>query len=100
MALDLALGRGGDQAIVRLGKDVKAFWRQSACFGEQYPCPRPWVAQALREIINEADMVLIMGHAHEDFDALGAAVGVSHLARVSKVEAHIVISNRMIRPGK
>ena len=52
------------------------------------------VAQALREIINEADMVLIMGHAHEDFDALGAAVGVSHLARVSKVEAHIVISKQ------
>lgn len=37
-------------------------------------------------------MVLIMGHAHEDFDALGAAVGVSHLARSSHKETHIVLS--------
>lgn len=94
MALDLALGRGGDQAIVRLGKDVKAFGGKAPASVSSTRVRVRVVAQALREIINEADMVLIMGHAHEDFDALGAAVGVSHLARVSKVEAHIVISKQ------
>ena len=94
VALDLALGRGGDQAIVRLGKDVKAFGGKAPASVSSTRVRVRVVAQALREIINEADMVLIMGHAHEDFDALGAAVGVSHLARVSKVEAHIVISKQ------
>ena len=92
VSLDLALGRGGDQAIVRIGKDVKAFGGKSPTSVSSTRVRVRVVAQALKEIIEDADMVLVMGHNHEDFDALGAAVGVSHLARSSHVETHIVLS--------
>lgn len=92
VSLDLALGRGGDQAIVRMGKDVKAFGGKSPTSVSATRVRVRVVAQALKEIIEDADMVLVMGHNHEDFDALGAAVGVSHMARASHVETHIVLS--------
>lgn len=92
VSLDLALGRGGDQAIVRLGKDVKAFGGKSPTSVSSTRVRVRVVAQALKEIIEDADMVLVMGHNHEDFDALGSAVGVAHLARASRVEAHVVLS--------
>ena len=92
VSLDLALGRGGDQAIVRLGKDVKAFGGKSPTSVSSTRVRVRVVAQALKEIIEDADMVLVMGHNHEDFDALGSAVGVAHLVRASRVEAHVVLS--------
>lgn len=92
VSLDLALGRGGDQAIVRIGKDVKAFGGKSPTSVSSTRVRVRVVAQAMKEIIEDADMVLVMGHNHEDFDALGAAVGVTHLARASHVESHLVIS--------
>lgn len=92
VSLDLALGRGGDQAIVRLGKEVKAFGGKSPTSVSSTRVRVRVVAQALKEIIEDADMVLVMGHNHEDFDALGSAVGVVHLARASHVEAHVVLS--------
>ena len=92
VSLDLALGRGGDQAIVHMGKEVKAFGGKSPTAVSSTRVRVRVVAQALKEIIDGADMVLIMGHNHEDFDALGAAVGVSHLARASHKETHIVLS--------
>lgn len=92
VSLDLALGRGGDQAIVRIGKDVKAFGGKSPTAVSSTRVRVRVVAQALREIIDDADMVLVMGHNHEDFDCLGAAVGVTHLARASHKETHIIMS--------
>lgn len=92
VSLDLALGRGGDQAIVRIGNDVKAFGGKAPASVSSTRVRVRVVAQALKEIIEGSDQVLIMGHTHEDFDALGAAVGVSHLARASHVDTHIVIS--------
>ncbi len=94
VSLDLALGRGGDQVIVRLGKDVKAFGGKAPTSVSGTRVRVRVVAQALKEVIQEADQVLVMGHAHEDFDALGAAVGVTHLARLSHVDAHIILSSQ------
>lgn len=91
-ALDLALGRGGDQAIVRVGHEVKAFGGKAPASVSSTRVRVRVVAQALREIIEGADQVLVMGHSHEDYDALGSAVGIAHLARVSGVPVNIVIS--------
>lgn len=92
VSLDLALGRGGDQAIVRIGEETKAFGGKTPASVNSTRVRVRVVAQALREIISEADLVLIMGHNHEDFDALGAAVGFSHLAKASRVKTHVVVS--------
>lgn len=91
-ALDLALGRGGDQAIVRMDKDVKAFGGRSSASVNSTRVRVRVVAQALREIIQESDRVFVMGHGHEDYDAIGAAVGVTHLAKASGKPVNIVLS--------
>lgn len=92
VSLDLALGRGGDQAVVRVGEDVKVFGGKTPATGSMTRVRVRVVAQALKEIIHDSDRVLVMGHAHEDYDALGAAVGVAHLARASGLPANVVIS--------
>ena len=92
MALDLALGRGGDQAIVRMDKDVKAFGGRSSTSVSSTRVRVRVVSQALREIIQESDRVFGMGHGHEDYDAIGAAVGVTHLAKASGKPVNIVLS--------
>ena len=92
MALDLALGRGGDQEIVRMDKDVKAFGGRSSTSVSSTRVRVRVVAQALREIIQESDRVFVMGHGHEDYDAIGAAVGVTHLAKASGKPVNIVLS--------
>lgn len=91
-ALDLALGRGGDQVIVRMDKDVKAFGGRSSTSVSSTRVRVRVVAQALREIIQESDRVFVMGHGHEDYDAIGAAVGVTHLAKASGKPVNIVLS--------
>lgn len=93
VSLDLALGRGGDQAVVRMGEDVKVFGGRTPAMGSMTRVRVRVVAQALKEIIHDSDRVLIMGHAHEDYDALGAAVGVAHLAKASGKPANVVISD-------
>ena len=91
-ALDLALGRGGDQVIVRMDKDVKAFGGRSSTSVSSTRVRVRVVAQALREIIQESDRVFVMGHGYEDYDAIGAAVGVTHLAKASGKPVNIVLS--------
>ena len=91
-ALDLALGRGGDQAVVRIGEAVKVYGGKTQSTGSVTRVRVRVIAHALRETIEESDGVLIMGHAHEDYDALGAAMGLAHLAAVSEKPVHIVVS--------
>lgn len=92
VSLDLALGRGGDQAVVRIGEDVKVFGGKTPAMGSMTRVRVRVVAQALRETIGDSDRVLVMGHANEDYDALGAAMGVAHLARASGKEVYVVVS--------
>ncbi len=91
-ALDLALGRGGDQAVVRIGESVKVYGGKTQSAGSVTRVRVRVIAQALKEMIEESDRVLIMGHAHEDYDAIGASMGLAHLATVSEKPVHIVVS--------
>lgn len=91
-ALDLALGRGGDQAVIRIGNDVRIFGGKSQAVGSHTRVRVRVVAQAVRELVSESDLVLIMGHDYEDYDSLGAAVGVAHMARASGIPAYVVVS--------
>ncbi len=92
VSLDLALGRGGDQAVVRIGEDVKVFGGKTPATGSMTRVRVRVVAQALREIIGDSDRVLVMGHANEDYDALGGAMGVAYLALASGKDVHVVVS--------
>lgn len=93
--LDLALGRGGDQAAVHVGGKVQFYGGKAKTVEKSTRVKARIVAQALRDIISEAKAVLVMGHANEDYDSLGAALGVTKMARSLGKPAHIVVS----RPG-
>jgi c-di-AMP phosphodiesterase-like protein len=90
--LDLALGRGGDQVAVHVGGKLQFYGGKAKAVEKNTRVKARIVAQALREIIDDADRVLVMGHTNEDFDSLGAAIGVGIMARHLGKELHIVVS--------
>ncbi len=92
VSLDLALSRGGDQAVVRVGRDVKVFGGKVPATGTRTRVRVRVVAQALREIIEGCDRVLVMGHASEDYDAIGSALGLAWLGKSSGKEVYVVVS--------
>lgn len=92
-AIDLALGRGGDQAVVKT-KDAVNYYGGKAKQVEKYTRVKARVkAQALREIIESKDKVFVMGHAMADNDSFGAAVGIYRAAVALNRKAHIVIND-------
>lgn len=90
--LDLALGRGGDQAAVYVEGKVQFYGGKAKAVEKNTRVKARVVAQAIRDIMGDADLVLVMGHAGEDFDSLGAAMGVAKMARHAGKEVHIVVS--------
>ncbi len=93
-ALDLALGRGGDQAVVECDKQLQYFGGTSAVSAKSTRVRARIVAHTIREQMEDADKVVVMGHANEDYDSIGSAIGVAKLALSLKKPTFIVVSNR------
>ena len=90
-ALDLALGRGGDQAVVKT-KDKFAFYGgKSKAVEKTTKVKSRLIGHALREVIQQSDKVYIMGHKYPDMDAMGAAVGIYDICKSCKKAANIVL---------
>ena len=102
MAIDFALGRGGDQVVVKDGEKISYFGGKSRQVEKMTRVKARVKAHALREIMETKDQVLIMGHKISDMDAFGAAVGVYCAAQVLGKKAHIVIDEvtSSLRPMK
>lgn len=93
--LDLALGRGGDQVVVYEEDGSPHFYGGKTRSVEKNTRVRARVvAQAMRELIDTSDLVLVMGHEREDYDSIGAAIGVAHMARITGKPVYIVISRQ------
>ncbi|HWR44083.1 DHH family phosphoesterase [Sporomusa sp.] len=90
--LDLALSRGGDQAAVNISGKVQFFGGKAKAVEKNTRVKARIVAQAIRELIEQADSIVVMGHTGEDFDSLGAALGVAKMVRHMKKQVHIVVS--------
>jgi len=99
-AIDLALGRGGDQAVIKTPDNTIYFGGKSQQVEKNTRVKARVKAQALREIISSKDQVLIMGHRLADADSFGAAVGIYRIARILDKRAHIVLNDvsTSIRP--
>ena len=93
-ALDLALGRGGDQAVVHLDGQTQFFGGKSKAVEKFTRVKARVVAQAIKELIGGADKVIVMGHRAEDYDSLGAAMGVARLSFALGKTAHVVLSSK------
>ena len=92
-AIDLALGRGGDQAVVKAGSEIFYFGGKSQKVEKNTRVKARVKAHALKEIITSKDQVLVMGHRLPDADSFGAAVGICRIARICSKEAHIVLND-------
>ena len=93
-ALDLALGRGGDQVVVECDKQMQYFGGTNAVSAKSTRVRARIVAHTIREQMELADKVFVMGHAHEDYDSIGSAVGIAKLSLSLQKPTFIVISNR------
>jgi len=92
MAIDLALGRGGDQVVVKEGEEVTYYGGKAKQVERNTRVKARVKAHALREIIESREHVVIMGHTISDVDSLGAAIGVYCAARVLGKKAQIVLN--------
>ena len=92
-AIDLALGRGGDQAVVKVKGLIHYYGGKTEQVERNTRVKARVKALALREIMEGRDNVIIMGHSISDIDAIGAAVGICRAAKVLGKKAQIVVND-------
>jgi len=92
-AMDLALGRGGDQAVVKDGDKITYFGGKSQQMEKNTRVKVRVKAHALRQILETTDNIMIMGHKIADIDSFGSAMGIYVICRRLEKEAHIVIND-------
>ncbi|MCP2240084.1 DHH family phosphoesterase [Thermoanaerobacterium thermosaccharolyticum] len=90
-AIDLALGRGGDQAVVKKGEKILIYGGKTQAVEKRTKVKARVVSHAIRELIEESSNVLVMGHNFMDFDSLGAAIGMYRCAVSLGKEAKIIL---------
>lgn len=90
-AIDLALGRGGDQVVIKDSEGVEYYGGKSSSVEKNTKVKSRIKAHALRELMETKDRVLVMGHSMADIDSFGAAVGIYKIAGSLNKEAHVVL---------
>ena len=89
-AMDVILGRGGDQATIRENEKYLFFGGRTTEFEKRTKVKARIVAHALEELIKESEQIMIMGHKNPDIDAIGSALGIYRLAKSLDKKANIV----------
>ena len=92
-AIDMALGRGGDQAVVKNGSKIQYFGGKSQQLEKTTRVKARVKAHAMRELLDSKDRLLIMGHKIGDTDSFGSAIGMYRIAMALNKKAHIVIND-------
>ena len=93
VAIDLALARGGDQAVIKNQDGITYYGGKREQTSKNTRVKARVKAEALREFITAKDHVIIMGHKMTDLDSFGAAIGIYRAAAVLQKKAHIVIND-------
>lgn len=90
--VELALARGGDQAIInKVGEEPQFYGGKSDPMVKRTRVRARMVTQALESLINQSDSVFVMGHKQSDLDSVGSSLGVRRIAELNQKEAFIVI---------
>lgn len=90
-ALELALGRGGDQAVVKKGSRIEYFGGKSMTVEKTNKGRSRVIGHALSGLINQSSKVFIMGHKNPDMDSFGASLGLFRMCDNSYNEAYIIL---------
>lgn len=91
-SIDIALGRGGDQVVIRNGDSFSFFGGKTRELEKRTKVKARVMAFALRELIDQAPQIIIMGHENADIDSLGASLGLYRMARNRGKNAYIVLN--------
>ena len=91
LSLEMALSRGGDQAVVRTKRDFSFYGGRTKTTEKRTKVKSRVMANALGELMEDAKQIYIMGHSYADMDALGAAAGLMCIARKRRRKAQIII---------
>ena len=92
-ALEIALGRGGDQAVVKKISELEYYGGKTQTVEKRNKGKSRIIAHALKQYIKQSSRVIIMGHRNPDMDCFGAALGISRIAAAEKKDSYIVINN-------
>lgn len=100
IAIEMALGRGGDQVVIKNGNSITYFGGKAQQMEKTTRVKARVKAQALKEFMSSKDRVVVMGHKITDVDALGAAIGIYRAGRTLGKTVHIVVNDpsTSIRP--
>mgnify|MGYP000771005486 CR=1 FL=1 len=99
-AMDLALGRGGDQVVIKNGNNITYYGGKTQQMEKNTRVKARVKAQALKEFMSTKDRVVVMGHKITDVDALGAAIGIFRAGKTLGKSVSIVVNDptKSIRP--
>ena len=92
-AMDVVLGRGGDQAVIRENEIYKFYGGRAQEVEKRTKVKARVVAHALENLIKDASKVMIMGHTNPDIDSMGSSMGIYRLAKSLDKKAYIIDSN-------
>ena len=92
-AIDLALGRGGDQAVIKDGDKISYYGGKSIQVEKSTRVKARVKAHAFREFVEGKDKIVVMGHALADVDSFGAAIGVYRIGKTFNKKVHIVVND-------
>lgn len=100
IAIEMALGRGGDQVVIKNGNSITYFGGKAQQVEKTTRVKARVKAQALKEFMSTKDRVVVMGHKITDVDALGAAIGIYRAGKTLGKPVHIVVNDpsSSIRP--
>ncbi len=91
--LDLALGRGGDQVVVRAkGEQARFYGGKTNPMAKRTRVRARMISQALQELFKQTDKIFVVGHQRPDMDAVGAALGIRRIAQMNGKECYVVIN--------
>ena len=93
IAIEMALGRGGDQVVVKDGDNISYFGGKTPQVERNTRVKARVKAQALKEFMSSRDRIVVMGHKITDVDALGAAIGIYRAGRTIGKQVHIVVND-------
>ncbi len=95
-AMDIVLGRGGDQAVIRENEIYKFFGGRTEEVESRTKVKARVVAHALENLIKDSKKVMIMGHTNPDMDCIGASMGIYRLAKTLNTNAYIIHNERTV----
>lgn len=93
-ALDIALGRGGDQVVIKNDKKFNFYGGSNLGFEKTSKVRARTISQALRDIIEKSDYVYVIGHKNSDIDCIGSAIGIAKIAKVLNKPVTIIVDDK------